>query len=261
MNRVILIFSIVTIGLGWTFPLQAQVILPLYDQPSDFPVAGDPGVWASQNDTNTMGGFGNFATAYDNFSIAGGGQVNYLTWQGGYFLPAVQGPIDKFTVTFYDDAGGEPGSVLLSNMVIGTAMETLVGVEPGTGDDGNLVYNYSGILQTSFIADPGTTYWLSIVPDLYFEQDEMAAFIPGIWGWHTGTGGDGGLIQDFDDDFNGSIDTATERFAEPFDLAFSLNQILIPEPVSAMAWFVAMMVGAAFHNRRSRRNSGRLEAV
>ena len=107
-------------------------------------------------------------------------------------------------------------------------------------------------MQTSFIADPGTTYWLSIVPDLYFEQDDLALFIPGIWGWHTGTGGDTAFIQDFDENLDGSFDPVTERFAENFDLAFSLNQILIPEPMSALVWLVATIVGASFHSRRRR---------
>src|SRR6516225_5030705 len=45
-------------------------------------------VYASQNDTN---GFGNFATAYDNFTLGTSSNIDQFAWVGGYFNPSSQG--------------------------------------------------------------------------------------------------------------------------------------------------------------------------
>jgi hypothetical protein len=65
--------------------------------------------------------------------------------------------------------------------VPGAANETSLGTFGGFP-----VFTYS--LATNFDAAAGTTYWLSVVPDLGF---------PPQWGWSTATGGDGISYQDF----------------------------------------------------------------
>jgi hypothetical protein len=208
----------------------------IYSQPSDFPVTGRPGVYASQNDT-AGGGFGNFATAYDNFSLAATSIVNAVSWQGGYFLPPVQGPISAFTLTFYADASGQPGAALLSETIPGTANETSVGTETATGNGGNLVFNYSDPLPVPFSAQAGTTYWLSIVPDLPFDQSDNPAF--GQWGWHSGVGPDGTSVQDFFGD----------RLTRQDDLAFTLTGLTgaaVPEPASFLVWGLLGLVAVGW---------------
>ena len=204
----------------WAFRLMALALLLaggrveaaiVYSQHSDF---GSPTAsgFASQNDTT--GGFGNFATAYDNFTLTSAAAVNRVTWQGLYFNPPVQGTITGFTLTFWSNnpaGGGQPGVALLTTHISGNAGETFVGNEQGTLP----TFNYATMLPTEFDALAGTEYWLSIVPDLGF---------PPQWAWHTGTGGDSRAITDF----LGGRNVITS------DLAFSLESgaAAVPEPGS-----------------------------
>jgi hypothetical protein len=105
------------------------------------------------------------------------------------------------------------------------------------------IYNYSANLNTPFQAVAGTTYWMSIVPDLPLTlPDELQ------WGWHTGTGGDGISVQ-------------TNTLSPPFtrvlqtDLAFSLSSPAqaIPEPTSLLAWVVIGVAGGCRWCRRRKR--------
>ena len=76
----------------------------IYSQPN----GGSGNAYSSQNDTT--GGNGNFATAFDNFTLGGTGQISITdaTWFGQYFNPPVPGAITKFTLMFYTDNGGIP---------------------------------------------------------------------------------------------------------------------------------------------------------
>src|SRR6516162_811477 len=114
---------------------------------------------ASQNDTST-GGFGNFATSYDNFTLGSATNINLVYWAGGYFNPQGAGTITAWTVNFYADAAGQPGALISSFAVAGNANEAFVQNDV-LGDP---VYFYNtGI---NFNAAAGTQYWLSVVPDL-----------------------------------------------------------------------------------------------
>lgn len=70
---------------------------PIYVQPTDL-----NGSYASQNDSNILG---NFATAYDNFTLSGSATIYSVQWVGSYFNPSIQAPITGFTVSFYADNG------------------------------------------------------------------------------------------------------------------------------------------------------------
>jgi len=180
-------------------PLNAGI---LYTQPYD----GSTNLIASQNDT---GGFGNFATVYDNFTLAGGGTISNVEFTGGYFNPPSQGTITGWTVNFYSDNAGQPGALVGTDSLAGTGGETFL-----TNAGGFPIYTYSINLGTSFIASSGTQYWLSVVPDLGF---------PPQWGWSSGTGGDAASYQDF----------FGARSQQGFDMAFTLNGTsATPEPVS-----------------------------
>jgi hypothetical protein len=200
---------VVALGFAVT-PASATLV---YIQFSDY-----NGAYSSQNDTNT---FGNFATAYDNFTLGGSYTISNVQWVGSYFNPSIQSPITGFTVSFYADNAGVPGALLYSTGdVAGNAGETSVGFD----NAGNPAFVYG--LSVSFAATGGTTYWLSIVPDLGF---------PPQWGWETGTGGDGAAYQCF----FGSCGSV------PNDLAFALNT---PEP-SSMVFLTTGLVALGIRVR------------
>jgi len=191
------LFAIAAILLIFAVPGWAQI----YQQTTDF-----NGAWASQNDTNS-GGFGNFATSYDDFILGTTTDITSVSWDGSFFNGS-PGTITGFTVDFWSSTGGAPGTLLYSTSVVGNAGQTFI----GNDHVGDPTYSYS--LSTSFIAAAGTKYWLSIVPDMGF---------PPQWGWETGTGGDGAAYQCFFGNC-GSI---------PNDLAFALyGPSTVPEPGS-----------------------------
>jgi len=146
----------------------------LYSQP-----ANNPGTYyASQNDT-TLGGYGNFAIVYDDFTLAGASTVTTVDWTGGYYGGGGTPDITGFTVDFFSDNAGQPGALLVSDSVVGNAGQTLLG-------DGDFSYSAGA----PFSAAGGTKYWLSIVPDMAF---------PPQWGWESSSpsGGDGIAYQYF----------------------------------------------------------------
>jgi len=188
-NRALgLVAIIAAFALMLASPAAADV---LYDQPFD----GSGNAFASQNDTN---GNGNFATMYDNFTLGTASTINNVQFTGAYFNPPNQGPITGWTIQFWSDASGQPGSSLFSQHIAGTGGETFL------GDFGGFpTYTYS-LDITGFDAAAGTQYWMSVVPDLGF---------PPQWGWSSGTGGDGISYQDF----------FGERSQIAADMAFTLN--------------------------------------
>ncbi len=230
----------------------------VYNQPSDFPVSGAPGVYASQNDNGPTGA-GNFATAYDNFTLSQTTVIKGVTWQGAYFLPPNAGTgadaITAFTLTFWSDNAGTPGVALLSQTIPGNANESFVGMETATTNGGNEVFNYFDNLPIPFTAVGGTQYWLSIVPNLFYED---APLTDGQWGWHTGTGGDGESMQDFET-VTGDP-TTLMRFTNPHDLAFSLSDTTVstvPEPASLAVWGLIGIAGGVYRWRRCNRPQAR----
>jgi PEP-CTERM motif len=175
----------------------------IYTQPSNFP---NGTLYASQNDP---GGFGAFATSYDNFTLNSDAEITDVHWTGGYFNPAQQAAIQSFTIQFWSDAAGQPGVSLFSDTIAGTAGETFLGSDAL----GSLIYSYSLNLTNAFLASGGTTYWLSIVPTM--------AALP-QWGWYTSTAGDNSSFGDF----SGS------RLHNTNDFAFDLTGQRVPEPAS-----------------------------
>jgi hypothetical protein len=177
----------------------------LYSQPFD--MTGN--AYSSQNDTT--GGNGNFATVYDDFTLGSSAMINNVQWVGEFFNPVEFGNITAFTVDFYANNGGIPGSLLSTNYIAGDANETDIG-----NYNGFEAYSYS-LDVTNFAATAGTEYWMSIEPDLGF---------PPQWGWSTSSVGDGMGYQCFD----GSCGTIGG-----VNLAFTLNggqNTGTPEPAS-----------------------------
>jgi hypothetical protein len=138
------------------------------------PWDGGSNLFSSQNDT--VSGFGNFATSYTQFTLPGGvsdWSLESFHWVGGYFNPAVQGPITAWTLEFYNDNAGIPGNPIAIGSFPGNGGETFIG-----NVNGFPIYVYWLYFQ-DFDVLPGT-YWASVVPDLGF---------PPQWGWATATGG------------------------------------------------------------------------
>jgi hypothetical protein len=220
MRRVVFILSVQALFLGAS-GVRADFVL--YNQDSNFPVSGANGVWLSQFDTTPPPDGGLLGQVYDDFTLAKDGVVYRITWQGGYFGPASAGtpPTNNltFTINFYNsNASGGLGSLLATRVIPNNAGESPVGLEAGSGGDGNLIFNYAANIAPLSL-NGGTTYWLSIMADLNFANNTTV----GAWGWHTGVGGNGTALQDYipDEVFGATI---------PNDLAFSLQTA--PEPAS-----------------------------
>ncbi len=158
---------------------------------------------ASQND---VGGFGNFATTYDNFTVNGGNyNINEIQWTGGYFNPNQQGNITGWTISIYFDNAGQPGTQQYTTHIAGTGNETFLG-----NYNGFPAYSYD-VSGLNFSELAGVQYWLAVVPDLTF---------PPQWGWATSAQGDGVSYQDF---FGSRSQLASDE-------AFTLIGTTVPEP-------------------------------
>src|SRR5262249_29999212 len=139
----------------------------LAQQSSAFPVSGRIAIWDSINDTNP-GGYGNFATAYDNFTPTTSAAINAITWTGGFAAPATAVPIDSFTITFYANSSNPPGAPLASFRIpFASANQVILGMQPGGGSP-SLAANYSANLPNPFTVSANTQYWLSIVANYPF---------------------------------------------------------------------------------------------
>jgi len=99
---------------------------------------------------NNLGGTPGFRVA-DNFQLAGGGTVSAVEWWG-----TLRSGGTSFQITFYPDAGGNPGSPLSTVAVIPTSSSAT------TGSPLDPVTFYSATLSTPFSAAPGTPYWMSV---------------------------------------------------------------------------------------------------
>lgn len=161
--------------------------------------------YASQFDTGTNG---DFAKVYDDFTLAAATTITDVHWTGQYFGGTRGNGANSFLIQFWSNAGG-PGTLLYSaTIAAGAANETLL-----SGND----YSYDADLTTAFVAQAGTTYWVSIQATMLF---------PPQWGWSEGTGGNGVAFQDF----------FGSRSRLPLDLAFSLTgkPADLPEPASLL---------------------------
>lgn len=184
-----------------TFQIEAAII---YAQPYEGSNIAD--AYASQNDS-ASGGFGDFAKAYDNFTLDSATSIGKVKWYGEFFSgePA---PISNFLIQFWSDNSG-PNAQLFSETIVGNAHETFV------EKIGNFnLYQYGMDLSLPFQALAGTTYWLSIQATLDY---------PPQWGWYQGKGGNGVAYQDYLFGNTGSI---------PTDLAFRLESV--PEPITIL---------------------------
>ncbi|HWY88990.1 MAG TPA: hypothetical protein VNX28_19910 [Gemmataceae bacterium] len=222
-------FALITVGAGRTY---AGV---LYSQPSD-----NIGFFYSQNDTGGATTPAN-GTTYDNFTLGTTSTVRNVSWVGGFLPTIVNNTITSFTLTFYSDNSGAPGTALTTNTISGNANQSFVGRDALQ----DYVYSYSANLPTPFVATSGTHYWLSVVANL----NAGGTF---QWGWENSGGasdpGDGVGYQSL----LGAMPTPITS-----DSAFTLSDVAaVPEPSTlVMASALFGIFGGVLTYKRRQRNA------
>ena len=167
-------------------PVSSQAGTILFNQAPQYP--GLYNAYVSQNQAS-----GAQYQTYDNFSLAGGGTISQLTWQGFYWNrlnhnanpPAPN--TTSFQIGLFQNNLGLPGPLVAGPILLTSVKSTIVGNSTFNGDSVQ-IRNYSANLQSSFTAAPGTTYWLSIV--------SFASGAPPEWLWTSGQGGDNKSAQE-----------------------------------------------------------------
>lgn len=146
-----------------------------------------------------------FVTA-DNFRAASDHPIRHACWWGTYYnfqggTSCAAPPTDAFTITYYNDAGGFPGSIRASFPVPATRSLTARVIDPGGL---NLpVYSY-GADHPPVNALPGECLWISV-------QNNVSPSC--AWVWNTAAPGDGyavsNLTQQRDYDLSWCLDVPT----------------------------------------------------
>ena len=191
------LFILIASTLGLLVGVSQVPAATLYSQPWD----GTGNGFGSQNETS----IGNFATAYDNFTLGSSAIITQIDFTGAYYS-GTDNAITGFTVQFWANSSGQPGASLYSVHILGSGGETFT----GPGSTINQAYSYS--LPVNFAANGATTYWLSIVPDLAFNDQNDPSIIFDPWLWATGAPGDTSFYQDL----------YGTRYLQDGDLAFTL---------------------------------------
>jgi hypothetical protein len=155
------------------------------------------------------------STTYDDFIFATGATITDVHWHGFFSAGGETASITSFTIQFWNDNAGQPGSAA-------SAAQTIAGNAGQTNGHpcitSSTCFDYTfDPLTTPFQAAAGVRYWLSIVATLPF---------PPQWFWETGTGGNSISY----------IDIGGQRLQEDSDLAFdltgALDVVTVPEPAT-----------------------------
>jgi hypothetical protein len=140
------------------------------------------GGYASQ-DARNPGGIGWFAEVADNFPGQSGWNINHVEFWGGYVAdPATPGNTRGFTIRFYTDNDGHPGTRIYEQDVM-TFRETqyyLSAPIPPTWPNGYAGYHYEVELPAAFSITTSGQYWVSVVAIL--DRGGVGVNEP-QWGW------------------------------------------------------------------------------
>lgn len=184
---------------------------------------------------------------FDSFSLAEGGLVGSMTWQGLYVsADLMQNPSPpvalSFTIDVRTDAGGTPGASIYTGTFDvgagpGEVAEAFLADDPNfflgfTDQTTAAIYNYSLDLTQPLALAGSTTYWL-----LVRANTPTPVGLP-FWGWNSGGDPAGTSLQFFD---GGVSELAGDR-------AFSLSAV--PEPSTLALAGLPVLLGLLRHWRR-----------
>lgn len=137
----------------------------------------------------------------DDFSIADGGTVVGLRWQGIYCIEEEGAPSpvptgSGFVIGVYPDQDGDPAvdSPLLDitldvAQVNETPLDTSTDLQCGGTTSTWDFYQYAAVLAEPFTAEAGARYWISV--------QAVTPTYETFWGWVGSSDGDGRSLQEY----------------------------------------------------------------
>jgi hypothetical protein len=178
------VLTIGTLATVWSGSARAQTAAPSTSQrigadapPSPPVVSLSPGHWAfgttalwtqdpvnacgglSSQDARNPGGLGWFSEVADNFTADAGWNIDAVRFYGGYCnLENIRGNTEGFTIRFYTDSGGSPGTRVFEQDVL--KFNEVLYYEPPGGLNG---YRYLVELNPPFEVSEQGQYWVSVV--------------------------------------------------------------------------------------------------
>lgn len=186
---------------------------------------------------------------YDDFELTASAWLESLSWDfmfvdfdNPFPDPAPASDANQWTVSFYADNAGTPGTLLANHVFLpgdltATYLESQVWSFGITGTFNADHYKYSVALPTPLLLTANTPYWLSVL--VQSNQN------PPTGGWLAGGATAGGSLQQSYSAGNpGSLSSVAR------DRAFALEGTVVPEPTTMLLVGGPLLAGAI----RRRRN-------
>ncbi len=167
------------------------------------------------SDTETL-------TVADNFQLDQPAQIGSMTWWGGYFNPPDP---DNFTLRFYADNSGKPGSVIQSYSIGSSATKIFTG---GT---------LNGVAEVQYVTNLGTP--LSLQGNVHYWISIFNASGPQTWLWESSFTKDG-VQRSFTDPVNGPWEPVSGTPGH--DVAFELTPVPLPPTFLFMAFGLSALL-------------------
>jgi PEP-CTERM motif len=191
-----------------------------------------PNFWTSENNPAP------YAQVWASFEFPSACHIIEADWVGGYNPAAT--PITGWTVGFYNDNSGVPGSPLFLLSVAGSGGEIPYGTGSYCDVNGCFpTYSYSAPVP-SILVSGLATYWFSVVPDLTTS--------PPDWGWGAGPSGSPSIYQCVQGNCGVFVGFGPVGASVAFDL---IGEQATPEPSSLLLLATGILGLAGSIYRRS----------